>query len=155
MTSFWRGELVWASAPISMPAADIFYWVSSLVLVILSVIGFRRFAGVSSAKHVLVCISGSFVSLVLFLAMLSVSFNFGVCFYPSSFFPFFVSGRLISAAIIPFLLLYVLGLNWAFGWIKKVNLQFIVLIAIVLFITVSEIIISLPVFASEYNFFHL
>ncbi|MGD0711835.1 MAG: hypothetical protein ABR968_11735, partial [Bacteroidales bacterium] len=73
----------------------------------------------------------------------------------SNFFPFFVSGRLITAAMIPFLLLYVQGLNRAFSWIKNENYRIIVLIFIVLFITTTETIFRWNVFYSDYNFFHL
>jgi hypothetical protein len=154
LTSFWRGELVWNRTQMGIPITDIFYWMSSLILILWSLISFRR--GADSFQQRMIWFAFlSFISLVLFLALLSLSFDFGTCVYPSQKYPYFVSGRLISAAIIPFLLLYVKGLNHAFSWIKNENKRIGVLIIIVLFITITELEFRWNVFSSNYNFFHL
>jgi hypothetical protein len=89
------------------------------------------------------------------MGLLSVGFDFGKCFYPSQARPYFTSGRLVSAALIPFLLLYVQGLDRALSWIKSERWRFGVLAGIALFVTVSEIIVNRAAFASQYNLFHL
>ena len=96
----------------------------------------------------------SFASLVIFMGLLSVSFDFGKCFYPSQARPYFTSGRLVSAALIPFLLLYVRGLDRALSWIKSERWRLGVLVAIALFVTLSEIIVNRAPFSSQYNLFH-
>ena len=154
MTSFWRGELVWAGAQVGMFATDIFYWVSTLVFVVVASLGIRRIVDNDQRRMIWFAL-WCFVFFVLYLLLLSLSFDFGKCFYPSKEFPYFVSGRLISAALIPLLLLYIQGLKRSLFWIKNESLQFTVLIAIAVFITVSEIIVNWLVFASQYNFFHL
>ena len=154
MSSFWRGEFVWELTLMTIPAFDVFYWLSSLVLVVLAMINIRR-SGNDFQRRMNWLAFWSFASLVIFMVVLSVSFDFGRCFYPSQKYPYFTSGRLLSAALVPFLLLYVQGLNFVFSWIKNECLRFGVLIAIALLITLSEFIVSWPVFSSQYNFFHM
>ncbi len=154
MNSFWHGEIIWRGTQMGIPVTINFYWLSSIIFVAWSLISFRHKTN-TLQQNMNWFSFGSFISLVLFMVMLSVSFDFGNCFYPSNSFPFFVSGRLISAALIPFLLLYVQGLNYAFSWIKNENYRIGVLVIIVLFITSTEIIFRWNVFSSNYNFFHL
>jgi hypothetical protein len=154
MNSFWHGEITWYRTQMGIPLTINFYWLSSVILIAWSLIRIRHKAN-TLQQNITWLAFGSFISLVLFLAVLSVSFDFGNCFYPSNFFPFFVSGRLISAALIPFLLLYMQGLNRAFSWIKNENYRIIVLVILVLFITITEIIFRWNVFFSNYNLFHL
>jgi hypothetical protein len=154
INSFWHGEITWHGIQMGIPVTIYFYWISSLILVVWSLINMRHRTNTLQQNMTWLAF-GSFISLVLFMVMISVSFDFGNCFYPSNFYPFFVSGRLITAAMIPFLLLYVQGLNSAFSWIKNENYRIIVLIIIVLFITTTETIFRWNVFYSDYNFFHL
>lgn len=154
INSFWHGEIVWHRLQMGIPITIIFYWLSSLIFVVWSLVYMRHRTN-TLQKNINWFAFGSFISLVLFMAMFSVSFDYGNCFYPSNFMPFFVSGRLITAAMIPFLLLYVQGLNRAFLWIKNENIRIIILIIIVLFITTTELIFRWNVFFSDYNFFHL
>ena len=154
MTSFWRGELTWYRLQMGISIIDIFYWVSSLVLITWSLIRMHRRTDILQQRMNWMAF-WSLISLVLLLGLLSVSFDFGKCIYPSQLMPFFVSGRLISAALIPFLLLYMQGLDRAFSWIKNENKRIGILIIIVFVITINEIIVSWPVFSSDYNFFHL
>lgn len=154
MASFWRGEFVWMLVRLAMPAADVFYWLSSLVFVAVAMITLRK-TSADFQRPGLWLAFWSFLSLVIFMALLSIGYDFGQCAYPSREHPYFISGRLVSAGLIPFLLLYVLGLERALFWIKNAWVQFSVLIAIVVFITISEILVNRPAFASSYNLFHL
>jgi hypothetical protein len=154
LKSFWRGELTWNRTQMGIPITDFIYWMSSLILIVWSLISIRR--GANDFQQSMTWLAfGSFISLVLFLAFLSLNFDFGNCVYPSQKHPYFVSGRLIGAAMIPFLLLYVKGLNHAFSWIKNENHRMGVLIFIGLFIAVTELEFRWSVFSSDYNFFHL
>jgi hypothetical protein len=154
MASFWRGELVWFGARLAMPAADVFYWLSSLILVAWGVISLRR-AGSDIQRRLGWFAFWSFASLVMFMGLLSVGFDFGECFYPSQARPYFTSGRLVSAALIPFLLLYVRGLDRALAWIKSERWRWGVLVALALLVTLSEIIANRAPFSSQYNLLHL
>lgn len=154
MGSFWRGELIWHGGQMLIPALDVFYSASSLLFIILAFVKFRkRYDSFQKGMNwiALLC----FVSLVMYMAVLSVSLDFGTCLYPSRLYPYFVSGRLISAALIPFILLYVQGLGFALSWIRNRKIHYALLIVIALCITVSEIIVHWQVFSSNYNLYHL
>jgi hypothetical protein len=168
--SFWRGEFVWALKRICSPIMDWFYCLSSVVLLLAAFCGFvvnkqkinpdasvavRAGTGQPGYRF---CIAASFLVVllsVLLLAILSMRYDFGRCFYPSRDFPFFASGRLIAGTILPFLFLYVDGLYRILLRLRLGSYLLIVVICIVAAITISEIFISLPAFASPYNFFHL
>jgi hypothetical protein len=96
----------------------------------------------------------SFLSLVVFLAMLSISFDFGNCPYPSRDYPFLTSGRFLNATLIPFLLLFVVAIDHAGNCIKRTWARWALLTATALFLIVSQAQVNAPAFASRYNFFH-
>jgi len=93
------------------------------------------------------------VTSVGFLALLSIQFDFGNCVNPSRGHPYFTSGRLLSGALIPFALLYVYGISFLLRRVSAV-LPLVVLGAIVVFVTTSEVFVNRGVFASEHNWFH-
>jgi hypothetical protein len=97
----------------------------------------------------------SFAASVAFLGLASIYFNFWWCPYPSADHPYFTSGRLLCGALIPFVLLYVHGLDKAFGPVKSGAARMLALSGIILVITISEFVLYLPAFSSEYNWFHL
>lgn len=154
LSSFWRGELIWHGVTLASPATDYFYSLSTLVFVTLGMLALRK-ENNAYQRQTNRFAFWSFISLIGFLLLLSLSFDFGNCENPSRAHPYFVSGRLISAALIPFLLLYVQGLQRALHWIKNESLKFGVLLLIVTLITISELWVNWPVFSSQYNFFHL
>jgi hypothetical protein len=92
---------------------------------------------------------------VAFLAVMSMRYDFGKCFYPSRNNPFFTSGRLIAGIILPFLALYIDGLRRILSKLRLTSCLLVVVAVIVAAETFSEIILTLPAFASPYNWFHL
>jgi hypothetical protein len=96
----------------------------------------------------------SFVSIVAFLVVLSISFDFGRCPYPSQEHPYFTSGRLLSAAAVPFFLVFVYAIDQFGSWTKREWLRWTLLGATVLFLIVSQLQVNAPAFSSRYNFFH-
>jgi hypothetical protein len=157
MASFWRGEFIWGGRRLAMPFADIFYWASSLILpgVAMASLFWSRSAVTSIQRQAFWLSFWAFAAGVAFLVMTSIAFDFGACFYPSRDYPYFTSGRLLCGALIPFLLLYVQGLDKAFGWVKSDGARWLALGAVVFLITISEWIINRPAFSSQYNWFHL
>jgi hypothetical protein len=93
--------------------------------------------------------------LVLFIILLSIGFDFGLCLYPSNEHPYFTSGRLLSAAAVPFFLFYSQALDCLFSRIPRMRLRIILFAGIALFVTVSQTVVNWPAFSSRYNFFHL
>jgi hypothetical protein len=97
----------------------------------------------------------SFLSIVAFLVVLSISFDFGQCPYPSREHPYFTSGRLLDAAAIPFFLLFIYAIDRFSGWAKQQWLRWTLLGVTVLVAVISQLQVNAPAFSSRYNFFHL
>jgi hypothetical protein len=153
---FWRGEVVWHSERMAWWGTDLFYTISSAVFVVVCGFGIilrrnetdRRYRFVLAMSFLVVGVS------VTFLAFLSILYDFDGCWYPSWELPYFVSGRLITGALLPFLLIYIDGLDNMFRWIgRRAILLIIAVLASI--ITLSELWLTAGVFSSFYNWFHL
>ena len=152
--SFWRGEVSWHGRPLRWRGADRFFTVSSLLLFAAAAVGLRKQTGLSPFQRqaigsaILIFLGG-----VVFLALLSIQFDFGNCINPSREHPYFTSGRLLSGALIPLVVVYVYGVSWV---LRRINaaLPLVVLGLIVVFMTTSEILVDRVVFLSEHNWFH-
>jgi hypothetical protein len=157
MASFWRGEFVWRGRRLAMFAVDAFYWISSLLLPGVAVASlFWKPSDITPGQRQALWLSlWSFAASVAFLGFASIYFNFWWCPYPSADHPYFTSGRLLCGALIPFVLLYVHGLDKAFGPVKSGAARMLALSGIILVITISEFVLYRPAFSSEYNWFHL
>jgi hypothetical protein len=155
--TFWRGEFVWHLEPIRLPWMDIFYVFSSAVFMGASLLALLpKRAGTNKKYRYLIAMSlGTVVLSVLLLAALSVPFDFGDCWFPSRESPYFLAGRLISCCLLPFLILYVDGLGRLTWRRKKPALALVILSLIAIGVTLSELFITLNVFSSQYNWFHL
>lgn len=152
MASFWRGELVWASQRLAEPGMDTFYWITSLALLLaaLPAIYFRQ---PNEQKRVNTFMLWSYVSFLLFIMLISISFEYRGASYPTFERPYFTSGRLISGALIPFVLLYLSGFGWLLRWLKNDWIKIAMVFVIAIVICISEYRINKPVFASPYNFY--
>jgi hypothetical protein len=152
---FWRGEFTWHLKPIASGQMDSFYIISTAVFIVIS--GAVFLVKNKTDEKDRFEIGASFLVLlvsVLFLAFLSIRFDFGRCFYPSRQNPYITSGRLIDGMLIPFLVIYVDGLRRILSFFRSRAL-IIVVTVIVIAITWSEISISMDAFKSPYNWFHL
>jgi hypothetical protein len=157
MASFWRGEFIWYGKRLASVPSDAFYWISSTLAIGVAVISLfpRSTKLTASQRESLWLAFSSFAVLVLFVALLSMAFDFGLCPYPSREHPYFTSGRLLSAAAVPFFLLYSHSLDWLFSRIPRLWPRITLFGGIVLFVIVSQSIVNWPAFSSRYNFFHL
>jgi Predicted membrane protein (DUF2142) len=156
LASFWRGEFIWHGKRLVSAAADYFYVISSLVLIGITALHLPRL--VRSDKVTAQILSFgllSFIAAVLFLAFISIRFDFGDSVYPSRAEPYLWSGRYITGALIPFMIAYVYGLKLALRWTRRTWPLFATVVIIVTAVTVSEIRVNRPVFSSDYNWFHL
>ena len=152
LATYWRGELVWEGETLRNVSADAFYIGSSIVLPFAALVAAIRSSDSNQRRAVL--LSAIWVATgVAFLALLSLEFEFGGSVYPSRDFPYFTSGRLIAGSLVPFTLLYVRGLDVLLSrWNPRLPLA--ALAVIIIFVTVSAIVVNAPVFASEHNLFH-
>ena len=154
---FWRGEYVWHLQPMRWPVADWFYLFSSAVFIVaFAVQGIRnwkdstfaqRFAEIQAPLLV--------ITSVLFMAAISLPFDFHRCFYPSRGHPFFLSGRIVSGALLPFALMYVSGMEFLLKPIRKRVPPAAVLACLMAFVTITEFSVRQAVFSSPYNYFGL
>lgn len=167
--SLWRGGIVWHLEVHAVPEADWFYTLSSTVLLTVSVAamlhGFARRSqtptgrslatGPPRATAALYAALAVFALSVFVLMLLSVSFDYGESFSPSRKHPYFSSGRLISGAIVPFLMLYVDGARILFGrLVRGAGLPIFLGLTCVVIAT-SELYLMLPIFPNESNWFHV
>ena len=154
---FWRGEYVWHDVPMNSPLADRIYLISTAVFVSAFVIAFLLRQNKLSRVHKLFGVLSLFLvaSSVLFLAVISLPFDFHGCAYPSRVLPYFVSGRIISGAILPFVLIYASGLTIVVNIFRRSVSPGALLTCLISFIVVVEIRIRSVVFASPYNFYAL
>jgi hypothetical protein len=156
IASFWRGEIVWRGEPMALEAADLLYVLSTLILVGVATLQAARRGDVEPVERATML--AGFASVAILTALLaasSLAFDFGDCQYPSRQYPYFTSGRLLDAALLPFLLLYLRGLDLVLPRTAGERARWVGLIAIVAVILASEILIHGGVFASRYNLFHL
>ena len=157
MATFWQGEIYWHGQPLAWRVIDVIYAISSIGLVGVAVVALlsRSSALTGLQRQALWFSLGCFIASVAFLGFLSITYDFGDCIRPSREFPYFTSGRMILGALIPFLLLFVYGLDRALDGIKSNWLKPVSLAAIILFMLIFEIAINQPVFSSQYNWFHM
>jgi hypothetical protein len=156
LATFWQGETTWYGKPLSLPSVNIICVGISLLLLGVAAAGLLlRAAGDSSRREILWFSFGCFLAPMMFLAFLSIRFDFGECIYPSRAHPFFTSGRLMLGALIPFLLVFVYGLDRTFGAVKSHWPRTLALAGLVSFLLISEIVADWPVFFSQYNWYHM
>jgi hypothetical protein len=151
--SFWRGEFVWHLERMASGFADMFYAVSTALIIFASIIFLRRDTD-KDRQPILWLALLSFLSILAFLVVLSMSFDFGKCPYPTREHPYFTSGRLLNAAAVPFFLLFVYVIDRVGEWIKQQWVRWGLLGATALLLLVSQLQTNAPAFSSRYNFFH-
>jgi hypothetical protein len=155
--TFWRGEFIWREKIIASSSMDLFFTVSSAVFIVVSIAGlvWSNAGENKSCRFALAAALFILVFSVMFLAFMSMRYDFGSCFYPSREKPYFTSGRLIAGVILPFLFLYIDGLHRILSKLRCASALLFVAGIIVTAITISEVVLSWSVFASPYNWFHL
>jgi hypothetical protein len=161
---FWRGEVAWHRIPLATPFADSWYLASTLLFVVLAAVGAARAADSRGRNRDGACRRAellAFVSVgtsVALLAMLSLLYVFRATSNPSAARPYFVQGRLISGALVPFALIYVRGIQVATSRLPR-RVASVAAWGILAFgvgvATFSEVALHSPIFASAYNLFHL
>ena len=156
LATFWQGELLWDRKPLAFPPVNFIYVISSVIFIGVTLAGLlsKSQALEKSQRQALwfcfCCLTAS----VAFLGFLSIIYDFHDCFRPSRDFPYFTSGRMMLGALIPFLLLFVSGLDRA---LKNFNnaAKFSALAGILFFMLATEIAVDWPIFPNPYNWFHM
>lgn len=154
---FWRGEIAWAGAPLRNSFAERFYLFSTLLLVAAFLVQFIRGREARGWLQRL----NEYLSLylvgasVIFMAAISLLFDFQECVYPSRALPYFVSGRIIIGALLPFVVLYLSGWEALLHPVRKYVHPILPLLAICIAIVWVEIALTATVFQSHFNYFAL
>ena len=154
IASFWRGEFIWHGQRMASWWSDAFYWTMSTVALVIAVVSLLKQRASEPDRRILWFALLSFASLVGFLILLSIRFDFDGCPYPSRAHPYFTSGRLLNAAAVPFFVLIGYAIERMADWTKQRSIQWILLGTIVVLVLSWQLSINAPVFSSRYNFFH-
>jgi len=154
VSTFWRGEFQWHGEPLALAAMDVTYVTLSLTLLGAAVARLlrERRAVPRDAALMSFVIVGAGVGL---LAALSMMFDFGAFYYPSRELPFFVSGRLIAAALLPFIALLIYGLESLVARTSLRGYELLLILDLAVIITAVEVMLSIEATASPFNWFHL
>jgi hypothetical protein len=157
LATFWQGEFLWHRQPLALPVVNAIYAILSIGFVGVAVAALlSRSTGVTGPQRQALWFGfWCFVSAVAFLGFLSIIYDFQDCFYPSRAHPYFTSGRLMLGALIPFLLLYLFGMDSALSRIKNRWAKPLALAGLILFMLISEISINRMMFSNAYNWFHM
>jgi len=157
LATFWQGEFLWHRQPLASPVVNVIYAISSVGFVGVAVAALlSRSPGVTGSQRQALWFGfWCLVAAVAFLGFLSIIYDFQDCFYPSRAHPYFTSGRLMLGALIPFLLLYLFGMDCALGRIKNHWAKPLALAGLVLFMLISEITVNRMMFSNAYNWFHM
>jgi hypothetical protein len=156
IASFWQGEILWRRLPLALPGANFFYVAATAILTGVALLNLLPYSKTTTApqRQALWFSFGCFAAAVAFLGLLSIRYDFHDCFYPSRAHPYFTSGRLMLGALIPFLLLFVFGLDQGLKKFKSAA-KFAVLAALLLAMLAMEIATDRAIFPNAYNWFHL
>jgi hypothetical protein len=157
LETFWQGEFWWHRQPMASPVAGLVYVISSVGFVALALVNlFSRGGTISQPQRRALWLAfWSFFASVAFFGFLSIIYDFGNCPNPSREHPYFTSGRLILGALIPFILLFLYGLDCALNPVKNKWAKPLVLAGMILSMLILEIVIDWPAFSNPYNWFHM
>lgn len=155
LASFWRGEFLWRRQPLASPILDAVLVFVSLGLAAVAVTALCRRSADSSDRRVMWFCIAAVLGSMGFLGFLSVIYDFHACAYPSREYPYFASGRLMLGAAIPFLLVWVYGLDHALKRVTNRPAPPLILAGWMFFLLAAEAAVDWPVFFSQYNWFHL
>jgi hypothetical protein len=155
IASFWRGEVSWHGHLLSWGPADGFFAISSLILLGSAIVGLPRRTGLSTFEQQAIGIAILiFLAGIVFLALLSIQFDFGASTGPSRAHPYFTAGRLLSGTLIPFALVYVSGTVFLLRAVGSAVLPLAILAGVAAFLATSEMVVNHVAFVSEHNWFH-
>jgi hypothetical protein len=154
--TFWQGEIWWHGPRLCLPGTDNLYTLLSLILLAAALPSLwpRRSNGSSTQTGPLQLALVCFVAELIFFGLTSIIYDFHNCPNPSREHPYFVAGRMMLGVLIPFLLLFMCGLDRVLGRFGR-TIKFVTLIVMLGGMLTLEIGTDRPAFASPYNWFHV
>ena len=156
LSEFWQGEMSWHRQALCLRGVSWFYEFITIGFLTAALAGIIRHSSPlpRSQYRALWFSLFLFAATIAFLIYISISIDFHDCLYPSRNFPYVVSGRLALGALIPFMLLFVFGLDRILSRLD-LPIKFFVLVALNLVMLITEFATNGPAFYDEYNWFHV
>ncbi|HTV39634.1 MAG TPA: DUF2142 domain-containing protein [Candidatus Sulfotelmatobacter sp.] len=154
--TFWQGEFLWQHQPLALPGTEFVYSILSLALLapVCPVLLPQRSNEPNLLRLALGLSLVCFAAELVFYAMLSVIYDFHDCPNPTREHPYFQAGRMMLGALIPFLLLFVYGMDRVLSRFG-VRTKFSILLACLGVMLAVEVATDWPALFNEYNWFHL
>ena len=155
--TFWQGEFWWHCQPLNLPATSAIYVITSFCFIGLAMgaLFSQREAATRSQRQALWLGLWNCAAAVAFIGFISIIYDFHYSLAPSRDFPYFIAGRMVLGVLIPFLMLYLYGLDYLLKSVKSNWVRPLVLLGMILFMLTSEIVTDWTVFPSQYNWFHM
>jgi hypothetical protein len=156
IATFWQGEALWFRQPLANPWADLAYVLGTVgsVLLVFMVLVVRPQRVAPLQRVALWFGMAGAASLLLFLAWMSVRYDYHDCFNPSSAVPFFLAGRMMLGVLIPAILIFAKSLDLVLFQANE-RLKFLVLGLLLLVMLAVELYVDHPVFHSQYSWIRL
>jgi Predicted membrane protein (DUF2142) len=156
LSEFWQGEIKWYKQPLCLPAVSWFYECATIILLLVTLAKIIRHPATLFQAECRALRFSFFLlaSAIAFLVYISIRFDFHNCNYPSRTFPYLISGRLVLGALIPFMLLFVSGLDQILQRFK-LSTKFIILAALNLAMLIAEFVTDQLAFLDKYNWYHM
>jgi hypothetical protein len=159
ISTFWQGEFKWfyppTALPLALPGSAVIYTLLTLALVAMALPGLFPRSNLSLFQRQALGLSlACFAVMLGFFALMSIIYDFSYSPNPSRDHPYFQAGRMLLGTLIPFLLLFVYGLDRLLNRFAN-RTKFIVLAISISGMLVAEIATDWPAFFNAYNWFHL
>jgi Predicted membrane protein (DUF2142) len=156
ITTFWQGEFWWHREPMASPIPNAIYLALTIGFVLWALIAIiPGFSQITPSQHRALYLSlASITAAVAFSGFLSIIYDFHDYPGPSREHPYFSFGRHLLGALIPFMLLFIFGINLAFDRFGNIA-KFSALAVFISFMLAVEIATDWPVFSNPYNWYHL
>ena len=154
--TFWQGEFLWQHQPLALPGTELIYSMLSLGLLAMAcpILLPQRSNEPNLVRWALGLGLVCFTAELAFYALLSVVYDFHNCPNPTREHPYFQAGRMMLGALIPFLLLFVYGMDRLLNHFEA-RTKLSVLLACLGVMLAIEVATDWPALFNEYNWFHL
>jgi hypothetical protein len=169
IATFWRGDIYWKGVP--LPTGVLDYILIALTLFVLLATPFWIYQKIRRQQtlcvlnttntleqdRALLCLVSAGWLLVIgglsFLALLSIRFDFGQCFFPSQDFPYFATGRLLSMGLMGFLVTFIVLFNRMLAKLGRFKNVF--WFALIFACVAFQLYLAWLPLQSPFNWFHL
>ena len=157
---FWRGGLFWGRERIADGYSDILYVTSTLSLLGIAWFSLYRKSKPSGREKAVAFGSlGTIAGGMVFLVVFSIALDDWVKSIPSMLPVGVTEGRFLLGALLPFTYLFLKGLGAASDFFGRGKNRRFAAMAVLFtagaLVVIGQVIVTIPIFRSEYNWFHL